>query len=69
MPLAIKLPLTGTGAADKGHAWGEGLREGATSCTMLPHSVSQACSTRGDPTCSRHLSPDLLEGAGGTGGL
>lgn len=34
---------------------------------MLPHSVSQACSTRGEPTCSRHLSPDLLEGVGGTG--
>ena len=53
----------------KGHGRIEGLREGVTSCTMLPHSVSQACSTSGDPTCSRHLSPDLLEGAGGTGGL
>ena len=37
-----------------------------TSCMMLPHSVSQACSTWGEPTCSRHLSPDLLAGGGGT---
>ena len=55
--------------ASKGHREGERLWEGVTSCTMLPHSVSQACSTSGDPTCSRHLSPDLLQGAGGTGGI
>ena len=67
MPLAITLLLTGNMASGKEQRQTV-RKEGVTSCTMLPHSVSQACSTSGDPTCSRHLSPDLLEGAGGTGG-
>ena len=38
-----------------------------TSCTMLPDSVSHACTTIGELTCSFHLPSDLLPEGGAVG--